>query len=102
MIVFRIVVAALPQLLLVMLVGGRFDLLGGWNRTDGAFGVLIALFLVTPVATLALLVVEVVWRRRQAKRDAGAGSSRMVGLATFLLVEALVVNAYVLSQARMH
>lgn len=102
MIVFRIVVAALPQLLLVMLVGGRFDLLGGWNRTDGAFGVLMVLFLVTPVAALALLVVEVVLLRRQAKRDAGAGSSRRVGLAAFLLVEALAVNAYILTQVRMH
>ena len=102
MIVFRIVVAALPQLLLLMLVGGRFDLLFGWNRTDGAFGVLIALFLVTPVATLALLVVEIVRRRRQAKRGAGTGSPPMVGLATFLFVEALAVNGYMLTQFRMH
>jgi len=40
-----------------MLVGGRLDLLGGWNHTDSGFGVLILLFFVTPLATAILLVV---------------------------------------------
>jgi len=55
--VFRTIVGLLPQILLFMLVGGRLDLLGGWNHTDSGFGVLILLFFVTPLATAILLVV---------------------------------------------
>ena len=103
--VFRLVVAALPQLLLLMLVGGRFDLLFGWNRTDSAFGVLIALFLVTPFAAAALLVVEIIRHWRQSRRDSGpesARSFRWVALAIFILLEALAVDLLVLSQMHMH
>ena len=103
--VLRLVVAALPQLLLLMLVGGRFDLLGGWNRTDSAFGVLIALFVVTPFATAALVVVEIFRHRRRSRRDSGTESFRsfrMVALAVFLLLEALAVDLLVLSQTHMH
>lgn len=103
--VFRLVVAALPQLLLLMLVSGRFDLLGGWNRTDSAFGVLLALFVVTPLATAALLVVETFRHRRHHRGDDGTHSFRSfrrVALAIFLFLEALAVDLLVLSQAHMH
>jgi hypothetical protein len=62
-IAFRIVVTALPQLLLLLLLGGRLDLLGGFNRTDAGFGIVVALFFLAPLAAAALLVVEVMRRR---------------------------------------
>jgi hypothetical protein len=99
---FRIVVAALPQLLLLLLVGARLDLLGGFNRTDAGFGVVVALFILTPLAVAALLVVEVVRRRKHVDQDRRARSSRMVALAIFLLLEALAVNLWILTQVRMH
>jgi len=104
-IVFRIVVAVLPQLLLLLLEGGRLDLLGGWNHTDSAFGVLMALFLLTPVATFALLVVEILRYRRHIRQESGTHSFRsfrMVAFAIFLFLESLAVNLLILSQLRMH
>jgi hypothetical protein len=99
---FRIVVACLPQALILLLVGGRFDLLGGFNRTDAGFSTLIALFLVTPVATLVLLVVEIVRYILLIKRKDSARSFLMPAVAIFLFVEALAVDLYLLSQLRMH
>ena len=99
---FRLVVAALPQLLLVLLAGARLDLLGGFNRTDAGFGVVVALFFVTPLAAAALLVVEVVRRRKSADQDRRAHASRRVVFATFLLLEALALNVLILTQVRMH
>ena len=99
---FRLVVAALPQLLLLLLAGARLDLLGGFNRTDAGFGVVVALFFVTPLAATALLVVEFVRRRRQLRHDRRTPASRMVAFAVFLLLEALAVNLFILTQVRMH
>jgi hypothetical protein len=104
-VVFRIVGAVLPQLLLLLLAGGRLDLLGGWNHTDSAFGVLMALFLLTPVATAALLVIEILRYRRNLRQGSGTHSFRpfrMVAFATFLFLEALAANLLLLSQLRMH
>ena len=104
-ILFRVVVAALPQLLLLLLAGGQFDLLGGWNHTDSAFGVLAALFLVTPVATAVLLIVEMVRYRKRMRQDSGARPARSrprVAFAVLLFLEALVVDLLVVSQVRMH
>jgi len=87
----RFVIALLPQLLTLMLVGARFDLLGGLNRTDTGTNILMLLFLLTPVATATLLVVEV-WRRRSRNTDdralASDRSGQMVALADAPLREA--------------
>jgi hypothetical protein len=101
-IVSRVVVAVLPQLLLLLLVGGRLNLLGGWNHTDSAFGVLITLFLVTPVATAALLVVEILRHRRHIPQASGTHSFRMIAFAIFLFVQSLAVDLLILSQLQMH
>jgi len=85
-----------------MLVGGQLDLLGGWNHTDAAFGVLITLFLVTPVTTAVLLVVETIKYRKHATRGKETGSLSMPGLAIFLFLEALAIDMFILSQVRMH
>lgn len=85
-----------------MLVGGRLDLLGGWNHTDSGFGVLILLFFVTPLATAILLVVEAIQYRKDARRENATGSFLMPGLAIFLFLEALALDLYILSQLRMH
>ena len=99
---FRIVVALLPQALIVLLVGGRFDLLGGFNRTDAGFGTLVALFLAAPVATLALLVVETFRYTLQIRRNDAARSFSMPAVAVLLFFEALAVDLYLLSQLKMH
>jgi len=100
--IFRIIIASLPQILAFLLVGGRLDLLGGWNRTDSALGVLILLFFVTPVATAILLVVETVRYFRHGKRGIEPRSFLMPGLAIALFLEALAIDLFILSQLRMH
>ena len=99
---FRIVVALLPQVLLVLIFGGRFDLLGGLNRTDAGFGILIALFLISPLATAALLAVEFGRYLLLVRRKVAARSFLMPAVAIVLLLEALGVDVYMLSLMRMH
>jgi len=102
MVVFRIIAALLPQILLFLLIGGILDLLGGWNHTDSALGVLIMLFLVTPVVTAILLVVETIQYRKHIVRDKVTGSFLLPSFAIFLFLEALAIDIFILSQARMH
>ena len=101
-IVFRIVVAVLPQLLLLLLEGGR-RLLGGWNHTDSAFGVLMVLFLLTPVATAALLVVEILRYRTHIRQESGTHSFRsfrMVAVAIVFFLESLAVDLLILRNCK--
>jgi len=102
MVIFRSFAAALPQILILLLLGGSFDLLGGWNHTDAAFGVLILLFAVAPLMTAILLIVEIVRYRRLASGGSGSRSFLMPGVAIFLFVESLTINIFILSQAKMH
>jgi len=98
----RILVASLPQVLLVLLIGGKYELLGGWNHTDSAFGTLIVLFLVTPLAAAILLVIEATRYLVRVRRKDEARSFVMPAVAIFLFLEALAVDLYVLSQVKMH
>lgn len=102
MLVFRNIVALLPQILLLLLVGGKLDLLGGWNHTDSAFGVLVALFLVTPAATATLLAVEIIRYSKHAKWGKEQRSFLMPGFAMVLFFQALAIDIFILSQVRMH
>lgn len=102
MFAFRIVAAALPQVLILLFLGGSFDMLWGFNRTDAGFSTLVVLFLATPVATLVLLVGEIVRYVLLVKRKDAARSFAMAAVAIFLLLEALTVDLYILSQFRMH
>jgi len=96
-----IVALLLPQVLLLLMVGGRFDLLGGWNHTDAAFGTLIVLFVATPLVTAAWWIVELVVHKRQRHAGSPSASGR-VWLAAVVLVESLAINFFILSQLRMH
>lgn len=96
-----IVALLLPQVLLLLLLGGRLDLLGGWNHTDAAFGTLIVLFVATPLLTAAWWIVELLVFRRHGKAGSPSSAGR-VWLAATVLVESLAINFYILSQLRMH
>ena len=81
----------LPQLLVILLLGSSFDLLGGWNSTDAATGLVMTLFILSPLVAGVRLVAE--W-------FAGNRGSRIV--ASALLVEALAIDLFILSQLQMH
>ena len=97
---FRYGVAALPQILLLLLVGARLDWLGGINHTDLGLGLLFGLFVVNPVVTLLLLGLESLKFRQRLKRRGRGGSARWRNIAAMLFVEALATNLFILSQAR--
>jgi hypothetical protein len=76
-IIFRIGIALLQQLLLLLLLGARLD----------------------------LLVAEILQRRRRMTHEAGSDSSRssrMIAFAALVLVESLAIDLLILSQLRMH
>ena len=100
MIVLRWPGFVLPQLLLLLLLGGRFDLLGGWNHGDAAMGTLLVLLVTTPLVTGIWLVAEWISRRRAARK--GKTRDDRLGWAAAMLAESLVLNLWVLSQLRMH
>ena len=102
MIIFRIIAVCIPQVLLLLTIGGSFDLLGGWNRTDGAFGTMLLLFLLSPMTSSVLLLVEIIKYLKLIKGESGRPSFLMPGLALLLLFESLVLDIFILSQVRMH
>jgi hypothetical protein len=97
----RIAGIVLPQLLALLIAGAYFDLLGGWNHSDSAFGTLVVLFLLAPLANLVLLTAECARYIRRFKQEKSQRNARAIILATLLLVEALALNLLVISQARM-
>ena len=100
MIFLRSAAIALPQILILLLVGGANDMLGGWNQTSAALTTVISLFLLGPVTALALLITEAI-KCYKANRGERRGAIFFIGLAVILLVESLAIDLYFLSQLRM-
>ena len=98
MVILRIIGGVLPQILVLLVFGPQLGLFGGWkNMTLEFLGLLVVLFLFSPIVTAALLMTETV-RFRKLGRGQGRPSWRMSGLAIFLFVEALVVDGFILSR----
>jgi len=100
--ILRGIAIILPQALGLLMLGGWLDLLGGWNKTDSAFGVLIVLFLVTPVMTAVYMIAELVVHRRKRSASALHGSFFWPAISIILFIEALALNIFILSQVRIH
>lgn len=101
MLLMRIAGIVLPQLLALLVAGAYFDLLGGWNHSDTAFGTLMVLFLLAPLSALVLLVAEGARYIRSLGQEKGRRNARAIILATALLVEALALDLLIISQAKM-
>jgi len=99
--ILGLVAGLLPQVILLLLLGGRFDLLGGWNHTDAASGTLMLLFVVTPLVAAAWWIVELLAYRASAKTGLHPSPGR-VWLAAIVLVESLAIDLFILSQLEMH
>jgi hypothetical protein len=97
----RIAAITLPQLLALLVAGAYFDLLGGWNHSDSAFGCLVLLFLMAPLSTLVLLVAEGASYIRSIRQQRQQKNARRIILATVLLIEAIALDLLIISQARM-
>lgn len=101
MIFLRLVAVAMPQTLALLVTGAYFDLLGGWNHGNNAFGTLLVLMLLAPLAKLTLLVVEMVRCCKSFKLSKWQKPLALSLLATILFIEALAIDLLILSQARM-
>lgn len=97
--VLRFVAVALPQLLVLLMAGGYFDLLGGWNHTDAAGLTLLGLALAAPVVALVWLVAEAIRRSLRRRRGEVPGP---IWPAALIFVEALAIDLLILSTAQMH
>lgn len=97
---FRLIAVLLPQLLISLLVAGSHDMLGGWNQTSDALTTVLALFLLSPAVSLALMITEVV-RGCKAPKGERCRIFIFAVLAALLFVEALAIDLYFISQLRM-
>ncbi len=98
---FRVFAISSPQLLILLDLGARFDLLFGFNRTDYGFTILLFLFVLVPLINLSWLLTEIIISVRLAKRQNRAISFLMPGLAFLFFLESVFVDIFLLSQARM-
>jgi len=100
MIFFRCIAITLPQILILLLVAGSHDMLGGWNQTSEAMSTVLILFLLSPAVALAILVTEIV-RCYKANKGERGKFFFLIGLESVILAEAVVIDIYFLSQLRM-
>ena len=98
--IFRWIAYSIPQLLILLLLGGRFDLLYGLNHTDAGFMLLIVIFVVSPVISILLVIIELIRYFLQGKRERKL-SFLMPGMSIIVMTEALVLDVFILSMARM-
>ena len=85
--IFRGIAILLPQLIILLNVGARFDLLLGFNRTDAGFSTLLLLLALAPSITLVWFIIEIIISIRLAKHHHKAFSfSAGIGLFLFLRI----------------
>ena len=99
--VLRGIAIFLPQLLILLLIGARFDLLFGFNRADAGFNTLLVLFVLAPTINLIWLIVETMISMRGAKRQNRGMSFLLPGLALFFFLESVFIDLFMLLHARM-
>jgi hypothetical protein len=101
--ILRIIGVVLPQILILLFLGSMYDFLGGWNRApySSFITVLIILFILNPVVTLAWVIAEPVRYFRQGKNQKGLRCLLMTVLALLLFIESLAIDFYILTQLRM-
>jgi len=85
----------IPQVLLVLLVGGRYDLLLGLNRTDAGFNLLLLFFILAPASSALFLLAEAVSCHRKRKRNETI-SVRQTVVAALVFLESLALDGVVL------
>lgn len=99
--ILRGVAILLPQAVILLIAGGRFDLLFGFNRTDAGFGTLLFLLALAPPIGLMWFLVETVMAIGHAKRNNRAVSLLMPAIAFFFFLESLCAAVYMVLQFRM-
>ena len=101
LIIFRGIAIFLTQLPMVLFIGGKFDLLFGFNQTDSGFTLLLSLFVLVPLLNLAWLIIEITLSVKLFRHRDIAVSILMPLIAVFFFVESIAIDLYLISQARM-
>ena len=99
--IFRGIAILLTQLPLILFLGAKYDLLFGFNRLDSGFTLLLFLFILVPPLNLCWLITEIIVSIKRFRRQNKAVSFLMPCVALFFLVQALAIDFYIMSQARM-
>lgn len=86
---------------MILFIGGKFDLLFGFNQTDTGFATLLFLFVFVPFLNLLWLIIEITLSVKISKHRVRAVSILMPLIALIFLVESIGIDLYLLSQARM-
>ncbi len=97
----RLIASALPQILILLFLGGWLDILGGFNHTDLGFNTFMLLFLGAPVVTFVFIIVESLKYRRHVKYEQGTGSLVWRNISIILFIETLAICLLILSTFRM-
>ncbi|MGD2100081.1 MAG: hypothetical protein PVG35_21095 [Desulfobacterales bacterium] len=98
---FRGIAILLTQLPLILFLGGKYDLIFGFNRMDSGFAALLFLFVAVPPLNLAWLVTETLISIKRYRQQNRAASFLMPCMALFFLLESVAIDFYLLSHARM-
>lgn len=98
---FRVIAIILTQLPFILFVGGKYDLIFGFNRMDSGFALLLYLFILVPPLNLCWLIIEIIRSIKLFRRQPKAVSFLMPCMALFFLMESLAIDLYLLSHARM-
>jgi hypothetical protein len=86
---------------MILFIGGKFDLLFGFNQTHSGFTLLISLFVLAPLLNLAWLIIEITLSVKLFRHRNRAFSFLLPLIAVFFFVESIAIDLYLLSQARM-
>lgn len=98
---FRIVAYVIPQLLVFLFFGGKYDLIFGFNHLDNGFTLLVILFLLSPLSASALMLTEMITYYRKRKRDFLSPSLVPAIVSVLLVMEAITIDLYILSLVKM-
>ena len=86
---------------MILFIGGRFDLLIGFNQTNSGYTLLLFLFVLVPLLNLAWLIIEITLSVKLFRHREIAVSILMPLIAVFFFVESIAIDLYLISQARM-
>ena len=91
----------LPQLIVLLDVGAKFDLLFNFNRTSTGLDTLLLLLVLAPAITLIWFIIELIISIRLTKLTNTAVPFLMPGLAMFFFLESLGIDIYMVLHFKM-
>lgn len=86
---------------LVLFLGGKFDLLFGFNQTHAGFTVLLSLCVVVPILDLLWFITEIIFSIKRAGQRKRVSIILMPCIALFFFIESIAIDLYLLSYMRM-